>query len=213
MSTTTVVVLVVAAVSVIVIALMIGLRRRAVEQRKPVARSAGDRYREDRSVEQNLFDAGPIPAPGATVKDNYRERPVDCEPPLPTRSPGRDWVEPEPFRDRRKPMIRREREIGPDHELSEDGPWVWPVTGDADVVQIDQSSDRVGSSSEPARCDPVVNDSWAASQLPAAPASVSDAVASRDDSGSGSGWSAPDNSGSGSGSGDGGSGGSSGGCD
>lgn len=219
MSTTTVVVLVVASVLVIVIALMVGLRKRSAQKS---VRSARDRFRDD---------YGPIAAPEVSAADNYREPwefdgdPEAVEEDLPRREPGTVWDDPEPFesewprrdrdverRHRRAPMIRRDSDVGPDYELPEDG-WAWPrASGGTNIVQLDPSPTRDDPFVEPARCEPIARDSWAESQLPAAPSSVADAVgSSRDDSGSAAPFGSSDSGNSGS-SGDSGSG-SSGGCD
>lgn len=216
------VVLVVASVLVIVIALMVGLRRRAKD--RPVARSAAERYRDD---------YGPVAAPEVSLADNYRGTSVfdddpDVEEGLPRREPGKVWDDPEPFesewprrdrdverRHRRAPMISRDSGVGLDPELPEDD-WAWPrASGGADVVQLDPSPTRDDPFVEPARCEPIAHPgpgTYPAQEVSSPAASDS----SRDDSGSStsSGWSNSGGSDSGSSgsSGDSGSG-SSGGCD
>lgn len=151
MSTTAVVVIVVAVVLLIVIGVMVALRKRSG---KPTARSASDRYLEE----------WPIPAPGASAADNFRDPPVDDEyawPPLPNRQPVKPWPTPDPFEDRRTPMIRKEWSTGPGPELFDDSP-----TSPASVP-------------EPARCEPIAWGPWASAQRDLAdartPAEIADA--------------------------------------
>lgn len=217
MSTTTVVVIVVVGVALIVLAVMIGLRKRSAQKSvRPVQGRSRDDY-------------GPVPAPRVSAADNYRETSVFDDDPdvveedLPRREPGTVWDDPEPFesswprrdrgverRHRRAPMIRRDSEIGPDHELPEDD-WAWPrASGGADVVQLDSSSTRDDSFVEPARCEPIAHPgpgTYPAQEV----SSPADSGSARDDSGSAAGWSSSgSDSGSYGSSGDSGSSGSSG---